>query len=211
MTPSELRGRLADAPILPILTVRAVETTMQQIDRLVACGIAAIEVVFRTSEAAGALAAAKARHPATLFGAGTIMTAEAVTEAVAARADFLVSPGLTPWLVDLVRPTGLPHIPGIQTASEVMTAVHYGYSLMKFYPAQASNGAMVLADYANIFPDIGFVPTGKIDAASLPSYLALANVVAAGGSWMLSPASLADGSELRAQIASGRAAKAASG
>ena len=105
--------------------------------------------------------------------------------AVAAGAQFLVSPGLTGKLHAAVSGTGCPMIPGVLTASEVLAATELGYELMKYYPAQPSNGLAALADYANIFQGVGFVPTGKIDAGLVPQYGALRNVVAVGGSWML--------------------------
>jgi 2-dehydro-3-deoxyphosphogluconate aldolase/(4S)-4-hydroxy-2-oxoglutarate aldolase len=95
-------------------------------------------------------------------------------------------------------------IPGVLTASEVLAATEYGYDLMKYYPAQPSNGLLVLADYANIFPDVGFVPTGKIDASVLAEYGALRNVVAVGGSWMLGDRA---GSPIGEQVATFRKAK----
>lgn len=139
---------------------------------------------------------AKQQFPNCLFGAGTILSEKNLSDAVEAGADFLVSPGLTRELFELVQPSGLPHIPGVQTASEVMAAIGLGYRLMKYYPAQPSNGLVVLADYFNVFPDVGFVPTGKIDANVLPNYAALPNVIAIGGSWMLS----SERGGLRAQI-----------
>lgn len=185
MDASELRGRLAEAAIMPIVTVRSVEKALTEIDRLLADGIRAVEIVFRTPEAAAALAEAKRRFPKALIGAGTMLGAGQVRQAVEARADFLVSPGLTPKLHEIVATTGLPMIPGVLTASEVLAAIELGYGLMKYYPSQPSNGLLVLADYANVFPDVGFVPTGKIDATVLGAYGALRNVVAVGGSWML--------------------------
>jgi len=157
MDASELRARLAEAAIMPIMTVRSVETTLAEIGRLSEEGIGVVEIVFRTAEAAEALAEARRRFPKTLIGAGTMLGAGEVKAAVAAGAQFL----------------------------EVLAATELGYELMKYYPAQPSNGLAALADYANIFQGVGFVPTGKIDAGLVPQYGALRNVVAVGGSWML--------------------------
>jgi 2-dehydro-3-deoxyphosphogluconate aldolase/(4S)-4-hydroxy-2-oxoglutarate aldolase len=204
MDRKELRARLAEAAIMPIITVRAVDKALADITRLIEEGVGAIEIVFRTAEAATALAEARRRFPKSLIGAGTMLRAEQVTQAVEAGADFLVSPGLTPKLHAVVAASGRPMIPGVLTASEVLAATEYGYDLMKYYPAQPSNGLMVLADYANIFTDVGFVPTGKIDASVLGQYGALRNVVAVGGSWMLGDRA---GSPIGEQIAAFRKAK----
>lgn len=185
MDAKELRARLAEAAIMPIVTVRSVDKALADIGRLIEEGIGALEIVFRTPEAATALAEACRRFPKTLIGAGTMLGAREVEAAVAAGARFLVSPGLTQKLHDVVTRAGCPMIPGVLTASEVLAATEWGYELMKYYPAQPSNGLAVLADYANVFPAVGFVPTGKIDASLVPQYGALRNVVAVGGSWML--------------------------
>jgi 2-dehydro-3-deoxyphosphogluconate aldolase/(4S)-4-hydroxy-2-oxoglutarate aldolase len=200
-----LRRRLADTAILPIMPIGSVEAALGEIDLLAEDGVAVIEILFRTPEAAIVLEKAKARHPACLFGAGTMLNAANIARAVAAGADFLVSPGLTPTLQGLVAACGLPHVPGVQTASEVMAAVEYGYTLMKFYPSKASNAPMVLADYANIFLDVGFVPTGNIDASMIDDYAAVRNVVAVGGTWML-PSRRPEGDPpLRDQVAAFKA------
>jgi len=185
MDARELRARLAEAAIMPIVTVRSVDKALADIGRLIEEGIGALEIVFRTPEAATALAEACRRFPKALIGAGTMLGSREVEAAVAAGARFLVSPGLTEKLHHVVTRAGCPMIPGVLTASEVLAATEWGYELMKYYPAQPSNGLAVLADYANVFPAVGFVPTGKIDASLVPQYGALRNVVAVGGSWML--------------------------
>lgn len=182
---AELRARLAQTPILPVMAVRHVEEGLADIEGLVAAGATVIEILFRTPEAPLALKAARARHPRCLFGAGTMLRAGHIRQALDAGADFTVSPGLTPALQALVAGSGLPHIPGVQTASEAMQACEFGYTLMKYYPSEASNGPAVLADFANIFEGVGFVTTGGIDIPLLPAYGAVRNIVAVGGSWML--------------------------
>jgi 2-dehydro-3-deoxyphosphogluconate aldolase/(4S)-4-hydroxy-2-oxoglutarate aldolase len=174
---------------------------MAEIEGLVAAGADVVEILFRTPEAALLLPEAKRRFPACLFGAGTMLDAANVAAAVGAGADFLVSPGLTPLLRDTIAKTGLPHIPGVQTASEVMAAREHGYTLMKYYPAKPSNAPLVLADYANIFSDVGFVPTSGIDVSVLADYGAVRNVVAVGGPWMLPSQRPAGDPTLREQAA----------
>ncbi|MDQ0391434.1 bifunctional 4-hydroxy-2-oxoglutarate aldolase/2-dehydro-3-deoxy-phosphogluconate aldolase [Labrys monachus] len=207
LSTDHLRRRLAEAAILPILPVSSPDAALDEIDRMAAEGMSAVEILFRTAEAAAVLARAKARHPSILFGAGTMLNAANVEAAVAAGADFLVSPGLTPRLHAIVADGRLPHIPGVQTASEVMTAVEYGYTLLKYYPSKASNAPMVLADYANIFLGVGFVPTGNIDASMLADYAAVPNVVAVGGTWMLPSRKPASDPELQAQVAAFKAGR----
>ena len=185
MNTAELRERIAAMPILPVMAVGSVEEGLRDIDGLVAAGAPVIEILFRTPQAPVTLQKAKARHPHCVFGAGTMLHAGHVETAVAVGADFMVSPGLTPALHEAVSASGLPHMPGAQTASEVMQAREYGYTLLKYYPSEASNGPIVLADYANIFEDVGFVTTGGIGASLLTRYGAVRNIVAVGGGWMI--------------------------
>lgn len=208
---AQLRIRLSETPILPVMAIRDLGEGLKDIDGLVAAGATVIEILFRTPEAPAALKAAKVRHPHCLFGAGTMLAANHVRLALDSGADFTVSPGLTAALQALVAQSGLPHIPGVQTASETMQACEYGYELMKYYPSQASNGPEVLADYANIFEGVGFVTTGGIDIPLLPAYGAVRNIVAVGGSWML-PSRLPPGAPgLRQQAEIFKAARAAAG
>lgn len=205
----DLRARLTDMPILPVMAVRDIDESLADIDALVAAGAAVIEILFRTPEAPQALKTAKARHPRCLFGAGTMLQARHLRLALAAGADFSVSPGLTPALQALIAESGLPHMPGVQTASETMQACEHGYSLMKYYPAQASNGPQVLADFANIFEGVDFVTTGGIDVPLLPAYGAVRNILAVGGPWMLPSQRVPDAPDLKAQAAIFKAARVA--
>lgn len=207
MNTAELRARLAETPILPVMAVKSVEEGLRDIDGLVAAGAPVIEILFRTPEAPLVLEKAKARHPGCLFGAGTMLRAEHVATAVATGADFTVSPGLTPALHEALATTGLPHIPGVLTASEVMQAREYGYTLMKYYPSEASNGPQVLTDYANIFEDAGFVTTGGINASLLTAYGSVCNIVAVGGGWMIPSRRPASDPDLREQAAIFKAAR----
>jgi 2-dehydro-3-deoxyphosphogluconate aldolase/(4S)-4-hydroxy-2-oxoglutarate aldolase len=118
------------------------------------------------------------------IGAGTLLRPDDFSRAAAAGAQFGVSPGMDQALAEAAAKSALPFLPGVQTASEVMTAVGYGLRTLKFYPARAAGGAAVLADFGNIFQDVLFVPTGKLTQADAPEYLALRNVLAVGGSWV---------------------------
>jgi 2-dehydro-3-deoxyphosphogluconate aldolase/(4S)-4-hydroxy-2-oxoglutarate aldolase len=118
------------------------------------------------------------------IGAGTLLRPEDFARAKAAGAQFGVSPGLDLALAEAAVKAALPFLPGVQTASEVMAATGYGFKTLKFYPARAAGGPAVLADFASIFPEVLFVPTGKIGQADAREYLALTNVLAVGGSWV---------------------------
>ena len=119
-----------------------------------------------------------------VVGAGTLITPEDVTRAVAAGAQFGVSPGATDTLLDAAEAAGLPMLPGAATASEAMRLLARGYGMLKFFPAEASGGVPALKAIGAPLPQISFCPTGGISPANAETYLSLPNVVCAGGSWV---------------------------
>jgi 2-dehydro-3-deoxyphosphogluconate aldolase / (4S)-4-hydroxy-2-oxoglutarate aldolase len=178
------------APVIPVLTVSDAEDGVAQARALVAGGLFAIEVTLRTSGALAAISAIRQRVPRAVVGAGTIVTPEHIAQACAAGAAFLVSPGASPRLAQAAAGAPVPFLPGIATASEAMTLMDLGFSAMKLFPAEAVGGARLLASLAGPLPGLRFCPTGGIDLAKAPTYLALPNVVCVGGSWMLPKSAL---------------------
>jgi 2-dehydro-3-deoxyphosphogluconate aldolase/(4S)-4-hydroxy-2-oxoglutarate aldolase len=160
---------------------------------LVDAGLPAIELTLRTPAALEAIERIASEVPDAWVGAGTVMTARQADDALAAGAQFLVSPGATPRLLDALEDSDVPFLAGTATASEVMALLERGITTAKFFPAEASGGVPALRALAGPFPQMRFCPTGGIDAGNAPSYLALANVACVGGSWMLPPAALRTG------------------
>jgi 2-dehydro-3-deoxyphosphogluconate aldolase/(4S)-4-hydroxy-2-oxoglutarate aldolase len=181
------------APVIPVLTVDSVEDGLAQAKALIAGGLYAIEVTLRTPSALAAIAAISEAIPDAVAGAGTIVTAEQIDEALAAGARFLVSPGATPALAKAAAQSPVPFLPGCATASEAMTLRELGFRALKLFPAEAVGGVRLLASLAAPLPDLSFCPTGGIDLAKAPDYLKLPNVACVGGSWMLTKASLKRG------------------
>jgi 2-dehydro-3-deoxyphosphogluconate aldolase/(4S)-4-hydroxy-2-oxoglutarate aldolase len=159
---------------------------------LVAGGIPVAEVTFRTPEAAAVLRR-MAQRPDLLVGAGTVITAAQAELAHEAGARFVVSPGLSAAVVRRCQELDLPVIPGVSTASEIIEALDLGLDTVKLFPAEASGGLATVKALAAAFPQVRFVPTGGITAASAPTYLAHPAVRAVGGSWMVAPDLLAAG------------------
>lgn len=181
---AELESRVRAARVVPILSARSVDFVLSATEALAAGGATCIEVLARSAHAMPALAAVRRRYPALLIAAGTILEPEQYADAVAAGADFCISPGFDPVIVDLANAGAIRIVPGVQTASEVIAARRKGVTLQKFYPAEPAGGTAVLADYANVFPNVSFMPSGKIDLANLADYARLPNLASAGGSWM---------------------------
>src|SRR5579863_5397833 len=178
------------APVIPVLTVTSVADGVAQARALVKGGLPAIEVTLRTAAALEAIAEIARSVPGAHVGAGTIVSPSQVEAAVSAGATFLVSPGCTDALAKAAEEAPIPMLPGAATASEAMRLRERGFRALKLFPAEAVGGAKLLASLAAPLPDLVFCPTGGIDLAKAPSYLALPNVICVGGSWMLPKAAL---------------------
>jgi 2-dehydro-3-deoxyphosphogluconate aldolase/(4S)-4-hydroxy-2-oxoglutarate aldolase len=153
---------------------------------LLAGGLNVMEVTFRTSTAADSIKRIRQGLPGMCIGAGTLLTAEQVQRAVDAGAQFGVSPGLNELVLATASKNKIPFFPGVMTPTEVDRALNLGWKHLKFFPAAAAGGVAMLKALAGPFAHMGvqFVPTGGINAATLPDYLALPQVAAIGGSWM---------------------------
>ncbi|CAL9564956.1 bifunctional 4-hydroxy-2-oxoglutarate aldolase/2-dehydro-3-deoxy-phosphogluconate aldolase [Streptomyces sp. enrichment culture] len=173
------------APVLPVVVIDDAADAVPLARALVAGGLPAIEVTLRTPAALGAIRAIAGEVPEAVVGAGTLITPEQVDEVVAAGARFLVSPGWTDTLLDAMRASGVPFLPGVSTASEVVALLECGVREMKFFPAEAAGGTAYLRSLAGPLPQARFCPTGGIGPDTAPDYLALPNVGCVGGSWML--------------------------
>ncbi|MFI2504966.1 bifunctional 4-hydroxy-2-oxoglutarate aldolase/2-dehydro-3-deoxy-phosphogluconate aldolase [Streptomyces sp. NPDC018972] len=173
------------APVVPVVVLEDAADAVPLARALAAGGLPAIEVTLRTPAALDAIRAIAGEVPEAVVGAGTVITPVQVGEAVAAGARFLVSPGWTDVLLEAMRASGVPFLPGVSTTSEVVALLERGVREMKFFPAQAAGGTAYLRSLAGPLPQARFCPTGGIGPDSAPDYLALPNVGCVGGSWML--------------------------
>ncbi|MGW7380010.1 bifunctional 4-hydroxy-2-oxoglutarate aldolase/2-dehydro-3-deoxy-phosphogluconate aldolase [Streptomyces sp. NPDC054794] len=173
------------APVVPVVVVEDAAHAVPLARALVAGGLPAVEVTLRTSAALDAIRAIAAEVPAAMVGAGTVITPAQVTACVAAGARFLVSPGWTDGLLNAMRASGVPFLPGVSTTTEVVALLERGVREMKFFPAQAAGGTAYLRSLAGPLPQARFCPTGGIGPGTAPEYLSLPNVGCVGGSWMV--------------------------
>ncbi|MEU5833758.1 bifunctional 4-hydroxy-2-oxoglutarate aldolase/2-dehydro-3-deoxy-phosphogluconate aldolase [Streptomyces diacarni] len=173
------------APVIPVVVLDDVEDAVPLARALVAGGLPAIEVTLRTPAAPAAIRAIAEAVPEAVVGAGTVLGPDNVREAVEAGARFLVSPGWTDTLLEAMRASGVPFLPGVSTTSEVVALLERGVREMKFFPAEAAGGTAYLKSLASPLPQARFCPTGGVSAANAGSYLALPNVACVGGTWML--------------------------
>ncbi|WP_171110893.1 MULTISPECIES: bifunctional 4-hydroxy-2-oxoglutarate aldolase/2-dehydro-3-deoxy-phosphogluconate aldolase [unclassified Streptomyces] len=173
------------APVVPVVVLPDAADAVPLARALVAGGLPAIEVTLRTPGALDVIRAISGAVPDAVVGAGTVITPGQVEDAVSAGARFLVSPGWTDVLLEAMRGSGVPYLPGVSTTSEVVALLERGVREMKFFPAAAAGGTAYLKSLAGPLPQARFCPTGGIGLASAPEYLALPNVGCVGGSWML--------------------------
>ena len=195
------------ASVIPVLTVGDIADAVPLARALRAGGLRVVEMTWRTEAALEVMVAMKAAEPDLIVGMGTIRTPEQAVRSVAAGADFLVSPGLTPKLVPALLDAGIPVLPGVATAGEAMSAAESGFDVLKFFPAEQAGGLPYLKSLQGPLPDIRFCPTGSITKARAPDYLALANVVCVGGSWIATADMIRQGDwagiEAHARLAAG--------
>jgi len=196
MTPADQsrfsRDLCARAPVIPVLVIHEVAQARPLAEALVAGGLPVLEVTLRTPAALDVIRE-MAQVPGGIVGAGTLLTPEDVAAAVAAGARFGVSPGVTDRLLAACAEHGLPLLPGAATATEAMRLLEQGYTVQKFFPAEAAGGAPALAAIGAPLPQISFCPTGGITPATAPDYLRLPNTLCVGGSWVTPKDKLAAG------------------
>lgn len=183
----------AKAPIVPVLVVGAAEQAAPLAKALLDGGLTIAEVTLRTSAGIEAIEAMKKAAPDLLVGAGTVLNGRDVRAALDAGADFLVSPGMSPGLLEALGTAKRLMIPGVATASEAMSRSEDGFDLLKLFPASIAGGVPALKALAGPLPHLKFMPTGGVSAENAGEYLALPNVVAVGGSWIATGADVESG------------------
>ncbi|EGA70557.1 keto-hydroxyglutarate-aldolase/keto-deoxy-phosphogluconate aldolase [Vibrio sinaloensis DSM 21326] len=185
-----LNTQLADLKVVPVIAINKVEDAVPLGRVLVENGLPCAEITFRTECAAQAMAAMRAAFPEMLIGAGTVLTNEQVDQAVAAGADFIVSPGFNPRTVQYCIDKSVPIVPGVNNPSLVEQAMEMGLRTLKFFPAEPSGGVAMLKAMSAVYP-VQFMPTGGVSLSNLDAYLSVSSVLACGGTWMV-PTSLID-------------------
>lgn len=171
-------------PVIPVIVIQKLEHAVPLAQALVAGGVRVLEVTLRTPVALQAMEAMARAVPEAIVGAGTLRTPADVQAAKNAGCQFGVSPGYTDALAAACKEFGLPLLPGVSTASEVMQASSAGFQFLKLFPAVAVGGVNLLKALSGPFPDIAFCPTGGITPETAPQFLSLPNVKVCGGSWL---------------------------
>jgi 2-dehydro-3-deoxyphosphogluconate aldolase/(4S)-4-hydroxy-2-oxoglutarate aldolase len=183
--PTDIRCLMRLGPVIPVIVIDKLEHAVPLARALVAGGVRVLELTLRTPVALDAVRAIAEEVEGAVVGVGTITQGDDIARALSAGAVFGVSPGLTPDIVAAARAhPELPLLPGVMTPTEVMAARESGFDALKLFPAQPAGGVTMLKALYGPFADVLFCPTGGIDAATAPQFLALPNVACVGGSWL---------------------------
>jgi 2-dehydro-3-deoxyphosphogluconate aldolase / (4S)-4-hydroxy-2-oxoglutarate aldolase len=186
-------AQVGELGIVPVVEIVDADRAAPLGRALIAAGLPCAEITFRTSAAAEAIRALRRSCPELLVGAGTILTTEQADAAIDAGAQFLVAPGFNPVVVDYARGRGAVIVPGVCTPTEIEMALAHGIDTLKLFPAEIAGGVAFLKAVAPVYPGVRFLPTGGIGPANLTDYLALPQVLACGGSWMVKKALIVAG------------------
>ncbi len=184
MTASPLAELLASAKLVAVLTIESVDHAIPLARALVAGGVKTLEITLRTAAGAPSARIIREQVPDAVVGLGTVTARRDLELARDLELPFAFSPGATVELLDAANELGVPFVPGIATASELISAMSRGYGVVKLFPAEQVGGVGALKAFGGPFPAMRFNPTGGVTEANMRDYLALPNVVAVGGSWI---------------------------
>ncbi len=180
------KGNLTDRiRVLPVVVIHDLSETVPTLEALRDGGIPAAEITFRTDCAAEAIRIGSERFPKMHIGAGTVINEAQAKAAIAAGAEFVVSPGLSASVAAVCRAADIPYCPGCATPTEIMAALELGITTVKFFPANVYGGLASIKALSAAFPQVRFLPTGGVDLGNLADYLAFDRIVAVGGSFMM--------------------------
>lgn len=202
---TDIEAIMRTAPVIPVLVVDDAAHAIPIAQALVAGGLPVLEVTLRTAAALDVIRAIK-QVPGAIVGAGTVLGPADLDAALAAGAEFIVSPGLTETLGRAAVSSGVPFLPGTANAADIMLGLDLGLTRFKFFPAEASGGIAALKAIAAPFGMARFCPTGGITLANAPAWLELEAVLCVGGSWLVGkgapdPAAIRDAAATAAALA----------
>lgn len=182
---TDIAAIMQTSAVIPVLVIKDAAQARPLAEALVAGGLKVLEVTLRTPAALDAIREMK-QVPGAIVGAGTVVTTDQVAEVKAAGAEFIVSPGLSQPLGEAIAAAGIPWLPGVATAGDIMRGLDMGLSHFKFFPAETSGGIKALKALAAPFYQCRFCPTGGISEANAAGWLAFDPVLCVGGSWVAS-------------------------
>ncbi|MHA1705443.1 MAG: bifunctional 4-hydroxy-2-oxoglutarate aldolase/2-dehydro-3-deoxy-phosphogluconate aldolase [Promethearchaeota archaeon] len=171
--------------VVPVAVIEDLKNATNLSKTLLDAGLPILEITFRTRAAEKSIRLISEKFPEILLGAGTVLKIEQVSDAIKSGAQFIVTPGFNPKIVDYCLSKEIMIIPGLNSPTFVEWALERGLKVVKFFPAEVSGGISMLKALSGPYPDMSFIPTGGINENNLVSYLKLKNVIACGGSWLV--------------------------
>ena len=177
--------QVAACGVVPVVVLDDAEQAVPTAKALLAGGINAMEITFRTAAAKDSIAKVAAEVPEMIVGAGTVINVEQLHDAIDAGAKFIVSPGTSEEVIAEAVKLNVPVAPGVVTPSEIMVGLKYGLKVFKFFPAESYGGLKTIKALCGPFPQIRFIPTGGINQNNAEEYFKNPKIVAVGGSWMV--------------------------
>jgi len=185
--------RIGELGLIPVVKIEKAEDALPLGKALIDGDLPIAEITFRTSAAEESIKVLNKELPDLLIGAGTVLTIEQVKKAVSAGAQFIVSPGFNPKVVDYCVENNILITPGLNNPTQIEMALERGIQVVKFFPAEASGGLPLLTSMSAPYSGIKFIPTGGINLNNLTSYLSNQKVHACGGSWMVKDSLISSG------------------
>jgi len=179
--------------LIPVVKIEDANDALALGEALLAGGLPAAEITFRTDAAQESLSILDKSLPEVLIGAGTVLNVENVKKAVDSGAKFIVAPGFNPKVVDYCIENDIPIVPGVNSPTQIEMGLDRGLSVLKFFPAEASGGLKLLKAMSAPYGEVDFIPTGGINAGNLLEYLAFKRVLACGGSWIVKSSLISSG------------------
>ena len=182
---NEVLQRVYQIGIIPVIAIDDADKAVPLAQALVKGGLPAAEVTFRTAAGEEAIRRIAAEVPDMLVGAGTVLTTEQADRAIAAGAQFIVSPGFNPAVTRYVIDKGVPMMPGTATPGEMEQAMSMGLDVVKFFPAEQNGGVAKLKAVAGPYTTLRWMPTGGVNTKNMMDYLSFDKIIACGGTWMV--------------------------
>ncbi|MBB1291562.1 bifunctional 4-hydroxy-2-oxoglutarate aldolase/2-dehydro-3-deoxy-phosphogluconate aldolase [Pseudoalteromonas sp. SR41-4] len=170
--------------LLPLIQADTAEQGVNIAKAMAAAGLGLVEVVLRTDASLAAIKAIKEAVPSLKVGAGTVINAEILQQALDAGSDFIVTPAVSPSLLAALKECPVPVVPGVSNTADILLALEAGFTEQKLFPASLSGGAPFLKAVSTVFQSVSFCPTGGVNAQNKHEYLVLDNVIAVGGTWI---------------------------
>ena len=185
MTQNGIKEILIEHPIIPVVTLNGERDVHSVAEKLTQANISCAEITLRTQYALDGIQFMKANYPEITIGVGTVVDKNQIAALQDLAVSFLVSPGSSPDLLKAIQNSGIAYLPGAVTPSEIISGIENGVTIFKFFPANLFGGISTLQTYGQVFSQCAFCPTGGLNADNHKDFLALKNVLAVGGSWML--------------------------